>query len=237
MKLVDLVQGYYEYRGYVEPSLWEAYLWLVSEVGELGEALLQDDRHDWVRNNPDKALKDFMDVNSEIGDVLMMLTRVAHEMGVDPMEEMLANWKRKGYVPEEKEMSYVNVFIESASLAVAERIAEQRRLEEREVKIIASRLKIYDALKEIVDLGLEDEDGELVELNLHPWSANTFVVGTRNDRYFVGCDHSSFGFFWYTREDDRHCGYFDDVMREVAQKMGRAFFVKQEVPCGQNQSV
>lgn len=83
--LTDLVTSYYETRGLVWPDTKQAYLWLVSEVGELGAALNQAENSTWVRNN-DPATKEGPE--AELGDVLMMLYVLAMTMTENPAVNM-----------------------------------------------------------------------------------------------------------------------------------------------------
>ena len=98
--LSNLVRGYFKFRGYVEPSADDAMYFLMSETGELADAIVHS-RESWVRNNPHNK---HGDVAGEIGDVLMMLTKVAERYGVDPLEAMLAKFKKKGYGPKERDV-------------------------------------------------------------------------------------------------------------------------------------
>jgi NTP pyrophosphatase (non-canonical NTP hydrolase) len=91
-KLSDIVDAYYEYRGLTTPDANQAYLFLVSEVGELADALVAN-QADWVRNNPDRE----RNIEPEIGDVLMMLTVCASQLGIDPVEAMVNKMKSKGF--------------------------------------------------------------------------------------------------------------------------------------------
>jgi NTP pyrophosphatase (non-canonical NTP hydrolase) len=93
--LNDTVQRYYQFRGLTQPDAGQALLFLVSEVGELADAFVED-QAEWVRNNPERE----RDLPSEIGDVLMMLTVFAQQLGVDPYQAMLAKMQRKGFKEE-----------------------------------------------------------------------------------------------------------------------------------------
>ena len=90
--LVDLVQQYYAFRGLTQPDPNQAFLFLVSEIGELADALVADQAQ-WVRNNPDRERH----IPSEIGDVLMMLTVFAATQGVDPVEALKDKMRKKGF--------------------------------------------------------------------------------------------------------------------------------------------
>ena len=108
-----LVQNYFKFRGYVEPSADDAMYFLMSETGELADAIVHS-RESWVRNNPHNKHGDVAgeigDVDraaegrGELRDVLMMLTKVAERYGVDPLEAMLAKFKKKGYGPKERDV-------------------------------------------------------------------------------------------------------------------------------------
>ena len=91
-KISEIVKAYYEYRGLTNPDANQAYLFLVSEIGELADALVANQAK-WVRNNPERE----RDIEAEIGDVLMMLTVFSMEMGIDPVEAMLKKMERKGF--------------------------------------------------------------------------------------------------------------------------------------------
>ena len=86
----DIVQTYYEKRGLKTPDPLQALLFLVSEIGELADSIVQNS--DWVRNNPSKQRV----VDDEIGDVLMMLTVFSlQQTGVVPIYHMKNKINRK----------------------------------------------------------------------------------------------------------------------------------------------
>ncbi len=87
------VDRYFGFRKYVQPNLLEAFLFFVSEVGELAGALVQQIKANWVRNNDHSQDK----VEDEIGDALMMLVKTAQRQGVDPVAAMLKKWRVKGW--------------------------------------------------------------------------------------------------------------------------------------------
>jgi NTP pyrophosphatase (non-canonical NTP hydrolase) len=91
-ELTRAVKAYYEKRGMKFPDADSAMLFLVSEVGELADAIV-DQRPGWTRNHPDKE----RNLADEIGDVLMMLTATAIAYDIDPFEAMLDKFQRKGY--------------------------------------------------------------------------------------------------------------------------------------------
>ena len=91
-KLPEVVRAYFEHRGLTAPDAGQALLFLVSEVGELADAFVEEQAQ-WVRNNPERN----RNISDEIGDVLMMLTVFADAQGIDPMDAMLKKFKRKGF--------------------------------------------------------------------------------------------------------------------------------------------
>jgi len=90
--LPAIVQEYYRFRSLTRPDASQAFLFLVSEIGELSDAFVEG-QAEWVRNNPDRH----RDVSDEIGDILMMLTVFADTQGIDPVEAMLKKMQRKGF--------------------------------------------------------------------------------------------------------------------------------------------
>lgn len=113
------VIDYFHHRGYVEPTKVQAFLFLISEIGEiaellvekmdlvpealaLGEAILAGRRAEeilgnqvWVRNNPDQKKKE--DIGSEIGDALMMLYKFAEHADVLPFTALVQKMESKGW--------------------------------------------------------------------------------------------------------------------------------------------
>ena len=92
--LRDTVNRYFQVRGYKEPDTVQAFLFLTSEVGELSDKLVHRQSEDWVRNHPESKNDD---IAGEIGDILMMLTKTADTLGLDPMDCMLEKMARKGF--------------------------------------------------------------------------------------------------------------------------------------------
>lgn len=90
----DVILRYYEFRGLSMPAEAQAFQFLVSEIGELADALVSSNGN-WVRNNPDRERS----IADEAGDVLMMLYVTLMERGIDPYEAMLEKFKRKGFTP------------------------------------------------------------------------------------------------------------------------------------------
>ncbi len=90
--LLETVNRYYEFRGLTQPDANQAFLFLVSEMGELADAFVEE-QGQWVRNNPNRE----RDIQAEIGDVLMMLTVFSAAQGVDPFEAMKAKMRKKGF--------------------------------------------------------------------------------------------------------------------------------------------
>ena len=91
-KIPETVRAYFEHRGLTAPDAGQALLFLVSEVGELADAFVEQQAQ-WVRNNPGRN----RDISDEIGDVLMMLTVFADAEGIDPVDAMLNKFDRKGF--------------------------------------------------------------------------------------------------------------------------------------------
>ena len=90
--LPETITRYYRYRGMNFPNQLQSLAFLTSELGELADAIVESDG-DWVRNNPDRE----RDPAPEAGDVLMMLYVTVMQRGIDPLAEMLAKWRRKGF--------------------------------------------------------------------------------------------------------------------------------------------
>jgi len=64
-----------------DPGVIDSYVFLVSEVGEVGDVLLRrgyGHRGDYVRNNEKETL-----LEAELGDVYLMLCTLATELGID----------------------------------------------------------------------------------------------------------------------------------------------------------
>jgi NTP pyrophosphatase (non-canonical NTP hydrolase) len=94
--LGGVVSNYYHFRGYDFPTDEEAFNWLVAEVGELSEAMVEQKRN-WIRNNPTERKKD---IEAEIGDVLMMLTALCLARNTDPLTCMINKMQSKMFNPE-----------------------------------------------------------------------------------------------------------------------------------------
>lgn len=88
--MLDEVLRYYQARGLVMPSTDEAMLFLVSEIGELADALVTG-RGAWVRNNPGRERS----IPDELADVMMMTLVLAHTLGVDPNQALREKMARK----------------------------------------------------------------------------------------------------------------------------------------------
>lgn len=89
--LDEIVQGYYDFRNMSRPSAAQALMFLVSEVGELADAHVNQEA-EWVRNNQRER-----NIPDEIGDVMMMLTVYAAANGCDPVGCMTDKMGRRGY--------------------------------------------------------------------------------------------------------------------------------------------
>lgn len=92
--LPEIVNDYFAFREYKEPDTVQAFLFLASEVGELADKLVHTQSEEWVRNNPENKNDD---IAGEIGDVLMMLTKTAQTLGMDPVGCMLNKMRKKGW--------------------------------------------------------------------------------------------------------------------------------------------
>ena len=99
MSIIETVKAYYKFRGLGVPDDTQALLFLVSEVGELSDAHVEQ-QGDWLRNHADKERS----VEDEVGDVLMMLTAYCISRGIDPVECMLGKFNKKGFSPAETEV-------------------------------------------------------------------------------------------------------------------------------------
>lgn len=93
-----IVLRYFNHRGYKIPSTYEALAFLMSEVGELADAINESASDAWVRNNPDVK---HANVVQEAGDVLMMLIALLWGFDNDPITAMFENFEEKGYIHED----------------------------------------------------------------------------------------------------------------------------------------
>jgi NTP pyrophosphatase (non-canonical NTP hydrolase) len=93
--LAEIVSSYFKFRGLTEPDTTQSFMFLTSEMGELGDALVHTQTK-WVRNNPQNKGKENA-VEDEIGDCLMMLVKLADTLGIDPIEAMMKKMRRKGW--------------------------------------------------------------------------------------------------------------------------------------------
>ena len=91
-KVINVVKAYYEYRGLTVPDDSQALLFLVSEVGELADAHVEQQAQ-WIRNHAEKERS----VEDEVGDVLMMLTAYCISREIDPVECMVNKFEKKGF--------------------------------------------------------------------------------------------------------------------------------------------
>ena len=90
--LMQIIQEYFDFRELKMPEKTEdALLFLVSEVGELADCLVHG-REEWVRNNA-KVRR----MGAELSDVQMMLTITAACAGMDPINNLIAKMKEKGF--------------------------------------------------------------------------------------------------------------------------------------------
>lgn len=88
-----LIRRYDDFHKLLKLSETQAFQFLVSEVGELADALVSNAGNSaWVRNNPGRE----HNVGDEAGDMLMMLYVTCMERVIDPFEAMLEKFKREG---------------------------------------------------------------------------------------------------------------------------------------------
>jgi NTP pyrophosphatase (non-canonical NTP hydrolase) len=87
------IKRYFAERGltYASSGL-DAYLFLVSEVGEIGDAIVHT-RDQWVRNNPDRK----RELKDELADAYMMLAITADLYNVDLDQALLDKMAEKGF--------------------------------------------------------------------------------------------------------------------------------------------
>ena len=88
--IMDRVRSYYESRKLQMPNDQCALLFLVSEVGEFADAVVDSKSDGWVRNNNKPR-----SIPDEIGDVLMMLYVFAMQHDLNPYECMMDKMNRK----------------------------------------------------------------------------------------------------------------------------------------------
>jgi NTP pyrophosphatase (non-canonical NTP hydrolase) len=94
--IIEVVQWYFDKREllYAQTPV-KAFLFLVSEIGEIADAMVHG-MDNWVRNNERER-----EVGPELGDALMMLCVTAERHNVDPLDEMLKKFAKKGYAVHE----------------------------------------------------------------------------------------------------------------------------------------
>ena len=87
------IKRYFSERGltYASSGL-DAYLFLVSEVGEIGDAIVHT-RDQWVRNNPDRE----RELKAELADAYMMLAITADLYDIDLDDALLDKMAEKGF--------------------------------------------------------------------------------------------------------------------------------------------
>lgn len=87
------IKRYFAERGLTYPTdALDSYLFMVSEVGEVGDAIVNV-RNDWVRNNPDRD----RNLGAELADVYMMLAITADLYDVDLDQALLDKMAEKGF--------------------------------------------------------------------------------------------------------------------------------------------
>jgi NTP pyrophosphatase (non-canonical NTP hydrolase) len=95
--IATLVDAYFKFRGLTNPDAAQSFLFLTSEMGEVADAIVQDQAK-WTRNNPQNKDGSVQKIREELGDVLMMLTKTSQGYGGDPISDMIAKFKKKGFV-------------------------------------------------------------------------------------------------------------------------------------------
>ena len=93
------VKFVYEQRPLEEPTLDEAFRWVVSEIGEIAEALNMRNPK-WNRNNPKKTgvVKTNGDILTEVGDARFMLSVLSLLLEGDP--DAAFTWKQLDKIAE-----------------------------------------------------------------------------------------------------------------------------------------
>jgi NTP pyrophosphatase (non-canonical NTP hydrolase) len=92
--LAGLILSYYEFRGLKKPDAEQAFKFLISEIGEMSDAMVSQEGG-WTRNSPGRERS----IEDEIGDTLQMLVVTALQLGLDPFDCMINKWKKKGWKP------------------------------------------------------------------------------------------------------------------------------------------
>lgn len=82
---LQIIKNYFDNKGIPLARQYDAYIFLMSEIGEVGDALMRQ-REGWVRNNPDKEV----DLADELADTYMMLWLLADSYNID-LDEALKN--------------------------------------------------------------------------------------------------------------------------------------------------
>lgn len=90
-KLIEIYESYFEFKGMTWPNTRDAADFVVTEVGEMFDALKRGDPK-WVRHNDRDP-----DLGMEISQAIMMLVIAADEAGID-IETATYRWmKEKGF--------------------------------------------------------------------------------------------------------------------------------------------
>lgn len=89
---LKLIKEYFEHRGIPLAKGRDAYIFLVSEVGEVGDALMRlDTESGWVRNDPNRTAN----LADELADVFMMTLALADSYDVDLEDALEFKLERK----------------------------------------------------------------------------------------------------------------------------------------------
>ena len=94
--IATLVDAYFKFRGLTHPDAAQSFLFLTSEMGEVADAIVQDQAQ-WTRNNPQNKDGSVQKIREELGDVLMMLTKTSQGYNGDPISDMISKFKKKGF--------------------------------------------------------------------------------------------------------------------------------------------
>ena len=98
--LSQMVSRYFKFRGYEIPDTSQATHFLVSEIGELSDEVVNAMPKAWVRNHPENKGKG---IQGELSDVLMMTAAVSNSINVDPIQCFLDKTRSKGWNIAEEE--------------------------------------------------------------------------------------------------------------------------------------
>ena len=93
---VGLIKDFLTWKGGIVPNFDDSFLFLVSEVGELADAVVAN-REQWARND----LRKIRSIRKEIADVFMMLLLTADAGGINLQDELREMMRSKGFFDKE----------------------------------------------------------------------------------------------------------------------------------------